>query len=125
MSQSQQWLVHPCTFQYLPQNPSTHAHMFYTVQEPGKFNLSLVIMPSCWLGCNAVVPISFTALKQTAAEKAGKGPARGKDKNAPRFLDGDEVRIFFMLFSQHSWTTCSACIGPKSTPLLTSNADHP
>ena len=61
------------------------------MQEPGKFNLTLVVMPSCWLGCNATAAVSFNALKQTAAEKAGKGPARGKDKNAPKFLDADEV----------------------------------
>ena len=63
------------------------------VQEPGKFNLTLVVMPSCWLGCNASAPVAFNALKQTAAERAGKGPARGRDKNAPKFLDDDEVRL--------------------------------
>lgn len=61
------------------------------VQEPGKFNLTFVVMPSCWLGCNATAAVPFTVMKQTAAEKAGKGPTRGKDKNAPRFLDADEV----------------------------------
>lgn len=63
------------------------------LQEPGKFNLTLVVMPSCWLGCNASASVAFSALKQTAAERAGKGPARGRDKNAPKFLDDDEVRL--------------------------------
>jgi hypothetical protein len=68
-----------------------------SLQEPGKFNLTLVVMPSCWLGCNATAPIAFTALKQTAAEKAGKGPARGRDKSAKHFLDVDEVRATSVL----------------------------
>ena len=51
-------------------------------------------MPSCWIGCNASAPVNFTVLKQTAAEKAGKGPVRGKDaKTAQAFLDPDEVRL--------------------------------
>lgn len=64
----------------------------YMLQEVGKFKLTLAVMPSCWLACNASAPVNFTVLKQTAAEKAGKGPLRGKDaKQAQSFLDPDEV----------------------------------
>lgn len=63
--------------------------------EPGRFKLTVVLMPTCWLGCDVTAPLDINVLKQTAEEKLGKGPVRGAAAKALKSDDSDdgEVRL--------------------------------
>ena len=58
--------------------------------EFGKFQLSFVLMPSCWLGCDVTTPLSINVQKQTVLEKQGKGKSRGAAGKRAIPLDDDE-----------------------------------
>jgi hypothetical protein len=65
------------------------------LHEPGRFNLTFVLMPSCWIGCDASEPVSLNVLRQTLEEKSGKVQRRG-GHGKPVALDGsddDDVRL--------------------------------
>ena len=47
------------------------------LHEPGRFALTFVLMPSCYLGCDVTVPVTLNVLRQTAAEREGKTTRRG------------------------------------------------
>jgi hypothetical protein len=71
----------------------------FMLREPGRFNLTFVLMPSCWIGCDASVPVDLTVQRQTVAEKSGKVQRRG-GHGKPVALDGsDDVRLRFVLSS--------------------------
>jgi hypothetical protein len=64
----------------------------FMLPESGRFNLTFVLMPNCWVGCDVSADVNLNVLKQTAMEKQGKSRARGAKANPPdQDEDDDEV----------------------------------
>jgi hypothetical protein len=86
----------------------------FMLHEPGHFNLTFVLMPSCWIGCDVSVPVSLNVSRQTHAEKTGKSQRRGGHGN-PAPTDGSDDSSNVRLLVELLTLTCAA----TRTSLLT------